>query len=381
MLTDSQIKRIQNEIEKQNVTFSHLKEDILDHLCCEIENEITKGTDFDSAFNNTFKAIGDNGIKKIENETIFLIDYKIFVRRKSIFQFATIGLVLFVLGVFIQLVDLRISKFFQFSGILVLLGFIPLFFINNLLQRSEKPVLFNIYGLFSSLLTIGAILFAIQNWPYKELIFLFSVFALLILFIPTYAWSIYKYQWNKIIHFSFLYFVFLFVSLQFSSYLYKKNNTANAFIHLENNTEAYVEYYNSEIRKINDLSFFSNNNYQNVREQSDKLYNNLEELKKGITTKKTGFWNIDMYNPNEYENNFNNLAIQFSKYRDYCIAQIADNKLKVLINQSFTTEFPDTEIWIRSNFFQTQTTVINNITRLQRDIKFTEYQLLKELMN
>ena len=379
MLTDIQIKRIKNEIEKQNVTFSHLKEDILDHLCCEIENEINNGTDFDIAFNNTFKVIGDKGIKKIEKETIFQIDYKIYTRRKGIFQFATIGIVLFVLGVFIQLIDLRISKFFQLSGILVLLGFIPLLFINNLLQRAKKPVIFNIIGLFTSSLTIGAILFVIQNWPYKELIFLFSVFALLILFIPTYAWSIYKYKWNKIIHFSFLYFVLLFVSLQLNSYLSKKNNIANTFIHHENNTEVYAEYYNSEISKINDSPLVSNNNYQKVHEQSEKLYNILDKLKIEIQNKKTGVLNMDLYNPNDYENDFNSLALQINKYRDYCISQIADYKLKAIINQLFNTEFPDTDIWIRTNFYQTQTTVITNITRLQRDIKFAECQILKEL--
>ena len=354
MLTNSQIKRIQNEIEKQNVTFSHLKEDILDHLCCEIENEINNGTDFDIAFNNTFKVIGDKGIKKIEKETIFQIDYKIYTRRKGIFQFATIGIVLFVLGVFIQLIDLRISKFFQLSGILVLLGFIPLLFINNLLQRAKKPVIFNIIGLFTSSLTIGAILFAIQNWPYK-------------------------YKWNKIIHFSFLYFVLLFVSLQLNSYLSKKNNIANTFIHHENNTEVYAEYYNSEISKINDSPLVSNNNYQKVHEQSDKLYNILDKLKIEIQNKKTGVLNMDLYNPNDYENDFNSLALQINKYRDYCISQIADYKLKAIINQLFNTEFPDTYIWIRTNFYQTQTTVITNITRLQRDIKFAECQILKEL--
>lgn len=377
MLTDSQIKRIQNEVEKQNVTFSHLKEDILDHLCCEIENEINKGTDFDSAFNTTFKAIGDDGIKKIENETIFLIDYKIFIRRKSIFQFATIGIVLLFFGIFIQLIDLRISKFFQLSGILVLLGFIPLFFINNLLRKAKKPVLFNIIGLITSLLTIGAILFAIQSWPYKEIIFLFSVFALLILFIPTYAWSIYKYKWNKIIHFSFLYFVLLFVSIQFSSYLFKKDNFTNAFILQENDTEEYIEYYNSEIRRINDSTLVSNNNYQKVCELSDKLYSNLDMLKKEIINMKTGILNIDLYNPYNYENDFDSLAIRINEFRDYCISQITDYKLKAIITQSFDTEFPDTDIWIRTNFYQPQTTVINNITRLQSNIKFTEYQLLK----
>ena len=91
--------------------------------------------------------------------------------------------------------------------------------------------------------------------------------------------------------------------------------------------------------------------------------------------------NIDLYNPYDYENDFHSLTIQINKYRDYCISQIDDYKLKAIINQSFNSEYPDKDIWIRTNFYQTQTTVINNIARLQRDIKFTEYQILKELIN
>lgn len=54
------IDQISNDVRKQEITFSHLLEELIDHICCDVENEMQNGFSFSEAYRRVRK----NGIPK-----------------------------------------------------------------------------------------------------------------------------------------------------------------------------------------------------------------------------------------------------------------------------------------------------------------------------
>ena len=44
------IDQISRDISRQEITFSHLLEDLIDHVCCDVENEMQNGLNFSEAY-------------------------------------------------------------------------------------------------------------------------------------------------------------------------------------------------------------------------------------------------------------------------------------------------------------------------------------------
>lgn len=76
ILEDIEISFIKGEIEKSKISSSELKDDLLDHFCCFIENELTRRSSFESAYEKAMNHICPNGFDEIQKETIYLLNSK-----------------------------------------------------------------------------------------------------------------------------------------------------------------------------------------------------------------------------------------------------------------------------------------------------------------
>ena len=48
------IDQISRDIRRQEITFSHLLEDLIDHVCCDVEYEMQAGLNFAEAYNRVW---------------------------------------------------------------------------------------------------------------------------------------------------------------------------------------------------------------------------------------------------------------------------------------------------------------------------------------
>jgi len=76
MISDDQVDYVINEIDKSGITDLQLKDNLIDHFCCLIEIELDKGEAFLSAYEKAYKSTTPNGIDEIQEETLFLLNYK-----------------------------------------------------------------------------------------------------------------------------------------------------------------------------------------------------------------------------------------------------------------------------------------------------------------
>ena len=70
------IDQISRDINRQEITFSHLLEELIDHVCCDVEYEMHQGLDFTDAYRKVKERIGSRGLEKVQEETLYAVDSK-----------------------------------------------------------------------------------------------------------------------------------------------------------------------------------------------------------------------------------------------------------------------------------------------------------------
>ena len=60
-LTLHHIEQISRDIRKQEIVFSHLLEDLIDHVCCDVEQEMQSGLNFTEAYQGVKQKMGYEG--------------------------------------------------------------------------------------------------------------------------------------------------------------------------------------------------------------------------------------------------------------------------------------------------------------------------------
>jgi len=75
-LSLSDIDLISNEIRNQGITFSHLPDDLIDHVCCDVENEMMKGFSFPEAYQIVKQKMDQENLMRYRKETLYAVDTK-----------------------------------------------------------------------------------------------------------------------------------------------------------------------------------------------------------------------------------------------------------------------------------------------------------------
>jgi hypothetical protein len=123
-LSEKQLEQIRKEVDKSNLSIVTLKDDLLDHLCSEIETKMEAGKSFEATFMEALHELAPEGLRQIEIETMTLLNSKKYIPMKMIMfligcvcsmcismgwllkflNFAPVGNMLFGLGSFVFLI-------------------------------------------------------------------------------------------------------------------------------------------------------------------------------------------------------------------------------------------------------------------------------------
>lgn len=99
MLTKEQTNILAGYIDKSRITLPGLCDDLLDHFCCFVEEEMEKGTPFDAAFAKAKHQICPNGPQEIEMEAVYLLTpQKIKIMKKIVYAIGLISAMTLSLG-------------------------------------------------------------------------------------------------------------------------------------------------------------------------------------------------------------------------------------------------------------------------------------------
>lgn len=191
-LSDSQIEFILNDISARGIEKVSLQQDLLDHICCIIEQQLEENGDFERFYLATVGTFYKTELREIEVETNYLLTHKnYYVMKKIMLYSGTFAAVVLSFGI--------ILKFMHWPGasvciILALFAlsfiFLPLLFtlkIKEKQQNTDKAIL--VIGAFSAILITIGVLFKIMHWPGANMMTTASLMIMLFVFLPVYFFT------------------------------------------------------------------------------------------------------------------------------------------------------------------------------------------------
>ena len=191
-LSDEQIAYILDDIRRNGIELEDLQSNLLDHICCIIEENLEENGDFDQFYSTTIKTFYKKGLREIEEETISLLTYKnYYVMKKTMLVSGIVSASLLTIGIILKFLHMPGAAVGIVLGIgLVSFLFLPLLFLLKIKEKRETKDKFLIgFGTLSAILMSIAILFKIQFWPGANMMAVVSLLILLLLFLPVYFFT------------------------------------------------------------------------------------------------------------------------------------------------------------------------------------------------
>jgi len=182
------IDQISSDIRNEEITFSHLLDDLIDHVCCDVEYEMQSGLDFHDAYRRVKQKMGSGRrIREIQEETLYAVDSK-YRKMKNTMKISGIaGTLIFGCAALFKI------QHWPGASILLTLGAFILAFIfmpstMDVLWKethNRKKLFLFISGFISGFLFIAGTLFKLNHWPYAGYMLNLSVIVTVFLFMPA----------------------------------------------------------------------------------------------------------------------------------------------------------------------------------------------------
>jgi hypothetical protein len=193
-LSDNQIDFILDDIKKKGIQIESLQQNLLDHICCIIENEMSESDDFNKYYSTTIQKFYKNELFEIEQETNDLLTFKNFYFMKKVLILSGIATASsFVLGSIFKIMWWPGANIlFVMAIALTSLLFLPLLFIlknKELKNVQEKLVLAS--GIIVGILYSIAILGSVMHWQMAKpgTFWLITIGFSFFIFIPLYFFN------------------------------------------------------------------------------------------------------------------------------------------------------------------------------------------------
>lgn len=199
-LSEQQIDKIFDLIVDNGVSYESLQVDLLDHVCCMVEQKMDEGKSFGDSLKLALQEFGYKHFSEIQEATIYLLTLKQRKMKKTTGIIGIISSLLVISGVFFKIMHWPGAGILLVIG-LVLIGVIvfPLMAtldINNASGNMKK--LTASIGYFAAVLLSIATLFKIMHWPGATITYYSGLSLLVFVFIPLFTIKNYKTAENKI---------------------------------------------------------------------------------------------------------------------------------------------------------------------------------------
>ena len=125
-LTDLQVELIRGNIRQNGIEMTDLEDDLLDHICCALEEELNVNSSFESAYSKIKSLVCPNGYREIQEETTQLLTLKFNKMRKTMNILGIIGSALLLVGSIFKLQHWPgAGVSLVLGGAILVLGYLP----------------------------------------------------------------------------------------------------------------------------------------------------------------------------------------------------------------------------------------------------------------
>jgi hypothetical protein len=191
-LTEEQIAFILEDIRRRGVETESLQQNLLDHVCCILEEELPPGEDFHAFYQKVITRFFTAGLREIEEETRLLLTFKNYYAMKKLMSLTgIISSLAITAGAVFKVNHWPFAGMLLFAGIgTFALVFLPLMVVLKLKESKERREKWMI----ALAVTVGAaiatgILFRLMHWPGSHLLTSGSLAFLMLIYIPLFFFT------------------------------------------------------------------------------------------------------------------------------------------------------------------------------------------------
>ena len=191
-LSDKQIDYILDDIGARGVEMESLQHNLVDHVCCIIEQNLEANGDFENFYKQTIQTFYKDALWEIEEETLLLLTYKnYYTMKKIMINSGIFSAIAFITG--------SIFKIMHWPGanVLIILAmlassliFLPLYFLfkKNETTESKSKIIIAI-GSINGILFCVSMLFKIMHWPGAHALWLLTIGMMVLVFVPLFFFN------------------------------------------------------------------------------------------------------------------------------------------------------------------------------------------------
>jgi FtsH-binding integral membrane protein len=258
------IDQISRDISEQEISFSHLLEDLIDHVCCDVEYEMKNGMSFTDAYHRVKQKMGSRRLKQIQEETLYAVDTKYRYMKNTMKISGVAGTVLFGFAAMFKIQHWpmagAILTLAVLSGILFFIPALALSRLSDQENKAKRPVY--ILGATGIVLFAAGMLFKMQHWPLATLFIILGIILLGFIAFSMFTWLTWKEESHISSMFIFLVIGFILIvvpgamitlNLQHSYQVYSYTNNAQQtalYDYLLGNNSALVGKYHDSLTYV-----------------------------------------------------------------------------------------------------------------------------------
>jgi hypothetical protein len=198
-LTFRDIDRIRRDVKGEDICFSHLADELLDHLCCDVEHEMTGGMSFSEAYRKVKDKMGHRRLKEIQEETLYAVDTKYRNMKNTMKISGIAGTTMLGFAALFKIMH------WPGAGIMLTLGSLLLAFVFmpsalTVLWKethSGKKLFLYISAFITAMLFIVGVTSKVQHWPMAGLILAVASLSGIFAFVPALLYAKLKDQENR----------------------------------------------------------------------------------------------------------------------------------------------------------------------------------------
>ncbi len=192
MLSKEQVDFILEDVRRNGIETEELQLNLLDHICCVIENEMSPEKNFDEFYRSVLPRFFKKELKEIQEETDLLLTFKhYYAMKKVMLRSGMLSTIAFITGSFLKIMHWPGAMMMIFIAILSMcLFFLPIFFLiksKEVKEKKEKVIIG--FGVVFGILFCISTLFKIMQWPGAHLLWLVCLGVLFFLFLPVFFFS------------------------------------------------------------------------------------------------------------------------------------------------------------------------------------------------
>lgn len=196
-LTDADIEYISRIIHGSKIISEAMKEDLIDHFCCAVEEEMNKGLSFKDSYDKAYQNICPDGFDEIQRETVYLLTFKnIKAMKRLMYLSGYLALTGMTTTLYLQLSHLRYGGIsLMLTAALLIFLFIPSLFMHlykRELTKSTSDKLKYIFGFIGVELLMVFSIFRVNHWPWSTSLLLAAIVIINFAFFPFLFFKMYR---------------------------------------------------------------------------------------------------------------------------------------------------------------------------------------------